>query len=87
VTDADAFLGIAGAEIDAGSGERTVYLSLANCHRLEATRVPPKAIRQASLILAGSYESEVELAMRNAGQGTSCRSVSEVEAAFNGIWR
>jgi sulfofructose kinase len=80
ISDPAACPAVAIVEIDPRSGERTVFYSLANYHHLEPGDVPRQAVRQARLILVDGYESEAALAMLEAAQGTSCRSVVDVEA-------
>jgi sugar/nucleoside kinase (ribokinase family) len=72
--------GSAVVQIDAMNGDRTVFYSLQSYCSLKREDIPVAEVRRAKLILVDGYEVEAALAMLEAVEGTSCKSVLDIEA-------
>ncbi len=71
---------VAVVEIDADTGERTVYYNLRKYRSLRASDVPRPAIESARLLLVDGYETQAALAALQVAHSTGCKSVLDVEA-------
>jgi sugar/nucleoside kinase (ribokinase family) len=72
--------GVAVVEIDADSGDRTVYYSLRKYRFLDTPDVPRPAIESARLVLVDGYEIKAALTALQIARETGCKSVLDVEA-------
>ena len=79
--------GVAVVEIDADSGDRTVYYRLGKYRFLEAADVPKSAIESARLVLVDGYEIKAALAALQVAHKAGCNSVLDVEAGDPGQLR
>jgi sugar/nucleoside kinase (ribokinase family) len=87
IHDSTCSTGSAVVQIDATSGERTVFYSLRGYCSLKREDIPVAEVRRAKLILVDGYEVEAALAMLEAVQGTSCKSVLDLEAGNSDLLR
>lgn len=72
--------GVAVVEIDADSGDRTVYYSLGKYRFLDNLDVPKSAIESARLLLVDGYEIKASLAALQIARKAGCKSVLDIEA-------